>query len=267
MSSRHTRLLGLFFAAALTPLAAVTVSQFNVAVLENFDTLANATGSVVPPGWQFIETGTSANTTYGAGTGSATTGNTYSFGATGSTERAFGSVRTSGVASTFGALVTNVTGGTITALTIEFTGEQWRLGALGRVDQLDFSYSTDATSVGTGSWLDVDALDTIAPVTSGITGALDGNAPENQILISHTLSGLNLLTGSGLWLRWVDVDASGSDDGLAIDNFSILAVQSTTGGGGGDPQSVPENLPTGATATAMAGLLALAARFRRKRTE
>ena len=267
MSSRHTRLLGLFFAAALTPLAAVTVSQFNVAVLENFDTLANAAGSVVPPGWQFVETGTSANTTYGAGTGSSTTGNTYSFGATGSTERALGSVRTSGVASTFGVYVTNATGGTITEFTIQFTGEQWRLGALGRVDQLDFGYSIDATSVDTGSWLDVDALDMIAPVTSGITGALDGNAAANQLLVSHTLSGLNLLSGEGLWLRWVDLDAVGSDDGIAIDDFSIMAVQSTTGGGSGDPQSVPENLPTGTAATAMVGLLALASRFRRKRKE
>src|SRR5688572_5269994 len=103
MSSIYISLLSLvLLAAAVTPVSAVTLFQFNVSHLENFDTLAIATDSVMPAGWQFTETGTSANTTYGAGTGSSSTGNTYSFGATGSTERALGSVRTSGVAATYG---------------------------------------------------------------------------------------------------------------------------------------------------------------------
>src|SRR5688500_11203883 len=221
MSSTHSCLVSLLLAAAVTPLAAVSISQFNLPLVENFDTLANVTGSVMPTGWQFEETGSSANTTYGAGTGSSSTGNTYSFGATGSTDRSLGGVRTSGVASTFGTFIANDTGSTITNLTFEFTGEQWRLGALGRVDRLDFGYSIDATSVSTGAWLDVDALDFTAPVTNGVTGALDGDAAVNQQLVSYTITGLNLPNGTSLWLRWVDFDAAGSDDGLAIDNFSV----------------------------------------------
>src|SRR5688572_29054704 len=212
MSPTHTRLIGLLLAVAATPLAAVSISQFNTPLLENFDILATTTGSVMPADWQFEESGSSANTTYGAGTGSSSTGNTYSFGATGSTERSLGSVRTSGVASTFGTFVANDTGSTITAFTFQFTGEQWRLGALGRVDRLDFGYSIDATSIGSGAWLDVDALDFTAPVTSGLTGALDGDAAENQQLVSYTITGLNLANGTNLWLRWVDFDATGSDD-------------------------------------------------------
>jgi hypothetical protein len=262
MSSTHTCLVSLLLAAAVTPLAAVTLTQFNSPLAESFDTLANATGSVMPAGWQFEESGSSANTTYGAGTGSSSTGNTYSFGATGSTERSLGGVRTSGVASTFGTFVTNDTGSTITDLTFEFTGEQWRLGALGRIDLLDFGYSTDATSIGTGTWLEVDALDFTAPVTSGVTGALDGNAAENQLLVSHTITGLNLLNGTSLWLRWVDFDATGSDDGLAIDNFSIAALQ-TAGGGGGEVQNVPDRLPLSVIIVVMGGLLALASDRRR----
>src|SRR5205807_5406644 len=68
----------------------------------------------------------------------------------------------------------------ITQLTIQYTGEQWRLGATGRADSLDFSYSLDASSLATGSWLDVAALSFIGPVTSGSTGALDGNAAGNR---------------------------------------------------------------------------------------
>ena len=263
MSSTHTCLVGLLLAAAVTPLAAVTLSQLNTPVAENFDTLASVTSSVMPAGWQFEETGSSANTTYGAGIGSSSTGNTYSFGATGSTDRSLGSVRTSGVASIFGAFVTNDTGDTVTDLTFEFTGEQWRLGALGRVDWLDFGYSTDATSIGTGVWIDVDALDFTAPVTSGVTGALDGNAAENRLLVSYTITGLNLPNGASLWLRWADVEATGSDDGLAIDDFSVTALQTDGGGGGGDVQSVPDGLPLSAIIVVMGGLLALASQRRR----
>jgi uncharacterized protein len=257
MFSTRTSLISLLLAAAVTPLAAVTLNQFNIPSVEDFDTLGTAAGSVVPPDWQFIETGTGANTTYAAGTGSSNLGNTYSFGATGSTDRAFGSVKTSSVATTIGTFVTNDTGSTIDQLTIQFTGEQWRLGALGRVDRLDFAYSMDGTSIGTGIWLDVDDLDFTGPVTTGIAGALDGNAAENQLFVSHTFTGLNLLSGTSLWLRWSDFEASGSDDGLALDNFSITAVRTVDTGGGGE-QNVPDDLPTGVIAAAMGAVLVFA---------
>ncbi|MGH7956070.1 MAG: PEPxxWA-CTERM sorting domain-containing protein [Opitutaceae bacterium] len=260
MASLRPSLTILLLTVCATQLPAVTLLQFNTPTVENFDTLDVATSSTLPAGWELVESGSSANTTYGAGTGSSSTGNTYSFGATGSTERSLGSLRTSGVASTFGTIVTNDTGSTLTDLTIEFTGEQWRLGALGRVDRLDFGYSIDATSIGTGVWLEVDALDFTAPVTGGVTGALDGNAAGNQLLLAYTLSGLNLPSGTSMWLRWVDFDATGSDDGLAIDNFSISAPQATTGGGGGSTLAVPDHLPTSVIIVVMGGLLALARR-------
>jgi hypothetical protein len=263
MLSPRTSLVLLLLSAALTPVTAVTIDQFNTALTESFDTLALVTSSTVPTDWYFSESGSSANTTYGAGTGSSNVGNTYSFGATSATDRAFGSVRTTGVAATLGTVVTNGTGSTITDLTIQFTGEQWRLGALGRTDQMDFGFSTDATSITTGTWIDVDPLDFVGPTTAGIVGALDGNAAENQVAVSYTLTGLNLLSGTSLWLRWVDFEASGSDDGLAIDNFSLLAPQILPPGDGGTPQSVPENLPTSAIVAVMVALVAVRSRHRR----
>jgi hypothetical protein len=257
--------LATLLAASIAPLAAITINQSNTSFLEDFDTLATATGSVVPAGWAFVEIGSGANTTYGASNGSSTTGNTYSLGATAATERAFGALRTSSVASTLGTLVTNATGGAITNLTIQFTGEQWRLATLGRVDRLDFSYSTDATSLSDGTWLDIDALDFVAPVTAGLVGALDGNAAENQLLVSHTITGLGLLDGGSLWLRWVDFDANSSDDALAIDNFSVMAV--VPGDVDPTPQSVPEQLPTSVVVVALVGLLALGTRWRAGQTQ
>lgn len=257
MPSIRVLIFGISLAIAVSPATAVTIAQFNVAITENFDTLANSgTSSVMPAGWEFRETGSAADTTYAAGTGSSTTGNTFSFGGANSTDRALGSLRTGSLVSSFGTVVTNTTEVAITQLLIEYTGEQWRLGALGRADRLDFSYSLDATSVATGSWIDFDALDFIAPVTTGTVGALDGNAAGNRVLLSATITGLNLAPGASLWLRWTDFDASGADDGLAIDDFSITAVR--TGG-----QSVPDNIPTGAMAAALAGLLVVASAIRR----
>ena len=55
----------------------------------------------------------------------------------------------------------------ITSLDVAYTGEQWRLGTAGRPDRLDFQYSLDATSLTTGTWTDVDALDYSTTDTTG----------------------------------------------------------------------------------------------------
>jgi hypothetical protein len=200
----------------------IALTAPGVAYTQNFDTLANSgTSSTVPMGWDFVESGTNANTTYAAGTGSSSTGDTYSFGSSGSTERAFGGLQSSSLIPTIGASFTNATGETITALRIEYTGEQWRLGATGRADRLDFQLSTDATSLTTGTWTDYDALDFSSPTTSGTVGALNGNASANRTAISYTISGLNIPNGATFWIRWLDFNASGSDDGLAIDDFAL----------------------------------------------
>jgi hypothetical protein len=192
---------------------------------QNFDTLASSgTSSSMPLGWSFSESGNNANTTYTAGTGSGNTGDTFSFGSTGTSERALGGLQSGNLSPTFGVEYANGMGVTITSLTISYFGEQWRLGALSRLDRLDFQYSTDATSLTTGIWTDVDTLDFVAPVTTGSTGALDGNAVQNRQQITSSIMGLSIQAGSSFWLRWTDLNASGADDGLAVDDFTIAAI-------------------------------------------
>ena len=58
-----------------------------------------------------------------------------------------------------------------------------------------YSFGTPTTSLTTGTYIDVNALDFIPPVTSGTVGALDGNAA-----------------------------APGADDGLAVDDFSLTPL-------------------------------------------
>ena len=196
-------------------------------VSQDFDSLVNTgTGTLAantPAGFGFFETGTNANASYGAGTGSATTGDTLSFGAALSTERALGALQSGNLVPTLGARFVNNTGATLTSLDISYTGEQWRLGAPARADRLDFQYSLTATALNSTTYIDFDGLDFAAPISAGTAGALDGNAAANRTLKTGSITGLSIAPGGEIWLRWRDLDATGADDGLAIDGFSITA--------------------------------------------
>ncbi len=208
---------------------AISLTTLGTAYTQNFDTLAlSGTSSAVPTGWGFSESGSSGNAIYTAGTGSSSTGDTYSFGATGSAERAFGGLQSGSLIPTIGACFTNNTGKPITKLVISYTGEQWRLGAASRADRLDFQSSTNATSLTTGTWTDFDALDFSTPNTSAPTGAKDGNAAANRTAISATITGLNILPSATFFIRWLDFNATGSDDGLAVDDFSLTPFTTPT---------------------------------------
>lgn len=207
--------------------APISITQFNAAVNENFDTLPS-TGTTnpvtaLPNGWTFAETGTGANTTFAADDGTLNQGNTYSYGASGSSERALGAIQSGSLISTLGAEFKNDTGGTITSLTISYTGEEWRLGATGRTDRLDFQFSTDASGLADGTWTDVDALDFTTPNTVGPAGKINGNGTGNFTALGTTINGLNIPAGATFWIRWSDFNATGADDGLAVDVFSLSA--------------------------------------------
>ncbi len=216
--------------AAQTGLAVpVGLSNLGVPYTQDFNSLASTgtSNTSLPIGWVIEESGDNANGMYRAGTGSSNTGDTYSFGDTGSAERALGGLRSSNLIPLFGAEFRNETGSVITALQVEYWGEQWRLGTSGRADRLDFQYSLNATSLTSGTWVDEDALDFESPEIAGSVGSRDGNSLMNRTLLADTINGLSISPGSTFWLRWVDLDASGADDGLAVDDFKLTALGAT----------------------------------------
>ena len=202
---------------------AIDLVAFGVPYLQNFDTLASTLSSdVLPAGWALSESGTSSanDGRYAAGTGSATAGDTYSFGASANSERAFGTLLSGTLTPLIGASFRNSTGVAINQVDIAYTGEQWRVGAVGRgQDRLDFQYSLTATSLTTGTWTNVDALDFASPSLAAV-GPLNGNAAANRQTLSATLA-LLLMPGATLWIRWSDFNVASSDDGLAVDEFSL----------------------------------------------
>lgn len=199
--------------------ANLTVSSYQ----QDFNSLA-ATGasSVLPQGWALYETGASitVNGQYAAGTGSLGTGDTYSYGTT-SLDRAFGGLLSGTMTPTFGAQFRNFSGAPVSSVTITYTGELWRLGTSGRADRLDFQYSLDAASLSGGTWSDLNQLDFSTPDITGTAGARNGNVAPFRTTVTATITGLNIAPGATLFIRWTDFNASGADDGLAVDDFQL----------------------------------------------
>ena len=215
--------------ATFTPANTIVLTTSGVAVTENFNTLSmssSSTQTARPNGWHFLELNSGANAFYTGNNGSSSTSDTYSYGATGNSDRAFGMLRSpsTGHHSRIGVRFQNDIGRAITQLAVSYTGEQWRLGAAdGNTDYLDAEYSLNATSLSTGTWFALDVLDFASPTIAGPTGALDGNASANRTAISAVIS-IDIADGATFWLRWVDRDIPNAEDGLAIDDFSLTAT-------------------------------------------
>ncbi len=168
------------------------------------------------PGWY------ATRETINAGTGSSNSGSLYSFGTTEDTDRALGSVASNGTNTIhYGARFFNDTDATISTLSISYIGEQWRNGGNTTQHQLNFAYQIGATDLTSGTWVDFDRLDFLAPIATSSGGALDGNNSDNRASVADTLTGFSLAPGEEIWLRWTDINESGSDHGLAIDNLQV----------------------------------------------
>ncbi len=189
-----------------------------------FDLPTTTAGSL--NGWAFQRlSGSGANAAFRVGDGSTNNQAMYSYGTTGSGERALGSLAGGTIVSSFGALLVNNSGSTIDSITITFTGEQWRRGA--NANTLAFLYSVGATSISTGTFTSFSALNFTGPQTGSST-ALNGNLAANQMVVTATITGLNWTAGANLVIRWDDSNTAGADAGLAVDNFSFAIPEPGT---------------------------------------
>lgn len=246
---------GIGTAAAVAMTAGTAMGQLSYstpgsAYGNTFDTLASTgtgnawTNNTTFPGWFLFNSTGAAITAYNAGTGSSNTGSFYSFGSTGSGERAFGGVASGGgyfgspasgaVAGwiVFGA--TNTTGLTLTEFTVGFNGEQWRDGGNGTpvAQTMVLEYGFGATFAAVGTWIAPGGnFDWSSPVftNTGAGAAVDGNVAGLVTGRGGTISSLNWLNGDTLWIRWVERNDVGNDHGLAIDNMSFSANVPTPG--------------------------------------
>jgi hypothetical protein len=192
---------------------------------ENFNTLATSGSgnlNTLPSGFAAVESGTGGTLTYAADNGSNSSADTYSYGTTGSTDRALGEITSSTVQSTIGACFVNNTNHAFSSFFIGYTGEEWRLAATGTIDQLDFQYSTDASSLLSGTYIDVDELDFLTP--DNVTpGSKNGNSTHAVFAPFAITPASPIQPEKTFYIRWRPLLVSGTNtnDGLAIDDFSI----------------------------------------------
>jgi hypothetical protein len=181
-------------------------------------------------GWFAAKTGGDTNiTTYRASAGTGTTGALYSYGPEDSAERALGSLATGTVGDiAYAVMFTNDTGQAQTDITISYIGEQWRNSGNSNQHQLYLDYQVTAArpaldAVLAPPWIPFPTLDFLGPTAGTNATALDGNNVTNkQVFTNVVLSGVTLQAGEVLTIRWLDVDDSGSDHGLAIDDVMVV---------------------------------------------
>lgn len=235
--------LHLFLVMALTAPgvhAAVSYTTPESIYTQNFDSLngvATWTNNSTLTGWYARTDATASITAIGSNTGSSTTAGLYSFGVAGTnlvSERSLGFATTNTFTGSAGSgknylgfNVNNNTGETMTTITIGYDGEQWRKENNANSHGITVEYSLDATSLTTGSWTSAgSALTFTSPLFAATTAtALDGNASANSVRgLTNTIGALSWSAGSGLWIRFVDLNDSGNDHQLTIDNVTFTAV-------------------------------------------
>ena len=196
---------------AALPSLADTLASYN----QDFNTLptnGSADFSVLPGGWHVVETGTNANTSLTADSGSLNSGNTYSYGAFGSGERALGLLASGSVVGRIEFRILNLTGKSVDSVRVRFSAEQWRFGS-GTTDSMPASVQTNSATAKA-----VPAL--TVRVDQGNANAANPAANAMAQTIEATIP-VALPANDTLVLTWTDINAAGSDDGWAIDDFQL----------------------------------------------
>jgi len=178
-------------------------------------------------GWYVTQlAGSQPNVNFSTSTGSATGSGIYSYGTSGNPNRALGSLAAGTGVYAFGLVLKNETGIILNRIQIRFLATQWRRGGSGNKNTWHFGYQlADTIRFGVDTLIG-DHRFNLTSIHSG-TGAatLNGHLPVNQVWMEDSITNIYWLPGQELVLQWADFDETGSDDAMAIDDFSFKAYQ------------------------------------------
>jgi hypothetical protein len=213
--------------------------MFTGSYSQNFNSLASTGTSVhwgndsTLPGWYLYTWKGTAISTYNAGYGDKSTPTFFSFGSSGSTERALGGLGSTDpyfdsppsetVAGYMAVAVQNKSGGTYTSFVLQFVGEQWRNNGNPNAQRMQLQYGFGGGTFGSVStWTAPGGtFDYTSPVHTSTAAAVDGNSAGKVSGLGGTISGISWTADQTLWIRWIEYNDFGSDHALAIDDFSI----------------------------------------------
>ncbi len=220
--------------ALLPAHAGISVGSPGFTYAETFDSLSTSTtasawvNDSTLAGWSLFNAAGNTVPTILGGNGSVNTGSFYSFGATGSTERALGSTASGGayfaspasgaVAGWIALALTNDSGGALDAFTVGYSGEQWRNGGNTSAQSLVLEYGFGSSFGAVSGWTPVSTF--TSPVVGASAAAVDGNSAGRVTGLGATVT-TPWAAGDTLWLRWSDLNDVGNDHGLAIDDLSF----------------------------------------------
>ncbi|MCP5556343.1 MAG: immunoglobulin domain-containing protein [Verrucomicrobiaceae bacterium] len=211
----------------------------NGTITENFNSMGStAPVAAYPDGWtgyKYAGTGTLAiGTVVTSATspaitvsnGGGSSGTIYNFGTNSDADRALGTVASGGFTGAYGVSFTNNSGSTIEGsnIRIGFTAEQWRQNTTVADEVWTFEWKIGGNITDPTGWTGATAFDITEILTAAASaGTVDGNSPGNFTTVA--LTNLTALTGwsngETLHLRWRDADDTGSDCGMAIDDFTF----------------------------------------------
>ena len=229
----------------------VVLSSGSMSYNQDFNSLSG-TGTTIAwsnnsniPGWYLINTSSGNDiTNYTVGTGSGTSGSIYSFGSSSSSERSLGSLCSNSFSSYIVLSFENSTGLNISSFVLNYNGEQWRNGGNTSSQNLTVQYGFGSSYANVSSWTNAPSNFTFtSPIATSTAAAVNGNVAGKVTGLGGEISSLNWDNGSILFIRWIDLNDTGNDHGLAIDDVSFSASTN------GLTTVTNLNIPTGTTLT------------------
>lgn len=199
-------IIGLAAATLAGAQAQVLLTGSSPTYSQNFNSYAGSLATV-PSGWAVSFSGTA--TYSGTGTGTSNVGGAWAYGS--ASEFSFGALRSGTPGNiTLSVNFQNNTGSTIDSLTFSWDYEQWR-----------YANTSGFDVSGTGGVLGNSTLNSkdFSGVASGTNGTVSTTAVS-----SFTISGLSIANGATFGIQWLTTDGTSSDNGVAIDNFSLSAT-------------------------------------------
>lgn len=243
--------------------------QFNIASVstnytQDFNTLTSGTwtDNTTLTGWYARTDATASIASYAANTGSTLTAGLYAFGVAGTnalTDRGLGYAPTNAYTGASGTgkgyvgwRLKNTTGAAITSITVTWSGEQWRRdNATAQILSLFYQNAATVTSLTGGTWTAAPSTFT-SPQLSTTALVLDGNTPANRTANISVVITVNIPAGEEIMLRWEDLNDSGNDHFMAIDDVTINASASCSSAAiTAQPSTTVQNLCQSAAATAL----------------
>jgi hypothetical protein len=192
---------------------------------QNFDVMS--TGTALPANWKISTPGRGGAVAWADGTnvtattlvansGTPTTGGSYNWGTTGGSDRAVGFMNTSlyTPGNVILAHFRNTTGRTLTAITVSYQVERYR------INTSPASVSAFSSTDGTNWVAESDGSIFTGVITTGPSAYTFAN--PTTITKTFTISGLNIANNGNFYLSWIFSNSDvNNSQGLGLDNVTL----------------------------------------------